>query len=80
MVHCKKKVSDFLVPSRDVTLQTIPLPGREYFSLFPARKSLVSDNPPGTGKSLIFFYSVPSFLNRCVVKQYPAVEISIVYI
>ncbi len=27
IIHCKKKVSDFPVPSRDVTYQT--LPGRE---------------------------------------------------
>ncbi len=44
IVHCNKKVTDFPVPSRDVTNQTIP-----------GRESLVSDIPAGTSKSLNFF-------------------------
>jgi hypothetical protein len=50
-LHCKKKVSDFSVPSRDVTNQTLLL-------LFPARESLVSDIPAGNGNIANFFYSV----------------------
>ncbi len=45
-----KKVSDFLVHSRDVTYQT--LPGRE---LFLTRESLVSDIPAGEGKTANLF-------------------------
>jgi hypothetical protein len=32
-------------------------------TLFPARENLVSDIPAGTGKSLIFFYSVQLVFN-----------------
>jgi hypothetical protein len=46
-LHCKKKVSGFPVPSRDVTNQT-PWPGIIY--LFHARESLVIDIPAGDGK------------------------------
>jgi hypothetical protein len=51
-----KKVSDFPVPSRDVTNRTIPR--REYFNLYsrPGRVCLVTSL--GTEKSLTFFYSV----------------------
>ncbi len=51
--------------SRDVTNQT--LPGRDFLKikLVPSRESLVSDIPPlGTGKSLIFFYSVSAGLSK----------------
>ncbi len=51
-VHCKKKVSDFPVPSRDVTNQ----PG--LIKLFPSRESLVSDIPAWDGKMASLFYSV----------------------
>ncbi len=44
-----EKYSHFLVPSRDVTDQT--LSGRGKTKLFPPRKSLVSDIPPGDGKT-----------------------------
>ncbi len=37
-LHCKRKVSEIPVPSRDVTYRT--LIGREKFKLFPARESL----------------------------------------
>jgi hypothetical protein len=43
-LHCKKKVSDFPVPSQDVTNQT--LPGK----FFMTRESLVGDTPAGAGK------------------------------
>jgi hypothetical protein len=44
-----KRVSHFLVPSRDVTDQT--LSGQEKTKLFPPRKSLISDIPAGDGKT-----------------------------
>jgi hypothetical protein len=51
-------MTGFPVLSRDVTNQT--LPGREYFNYsLPARVWLVT-SLPGTGKSIIFFYSVPA--------------------
>jgi hypothetical protein len=50
-----KKVSNFPVPRRDVTHQS-PWPG--IIKLFPARVSLVSDIPAGTGKWLTFFFIV----------------------
>jgi hypothetical protein len=43
-----KKVSDFLVPIRDVTENTLPWQG--IIKSFPARESLVSDIPTGEGK------------------------------
>jgi hypothetical protein len=50
--HTVKKVSDFLVPSRDVTNQT----GGE-IKLFPATESLISDFPAEDGKIDHLFYS-----------------------
>jgi hypothetical protein len=47
-VH-SEKVSDFPVPSQDITNQTFP-------KLFPARKNLVSDIPAGDGKIAYLFY------------------------
>ncbi len=46
--YCKKKISGFPVPSRDVTDQI--LPGRGIIKLFTARECLVSDIPAGDGK------------------------------
>ncbi len=43
-----KKVTDFPVPSRDVTSQT--LPGGENFNHATARESLVTGIPAGDGK------------------------------
>jgi hypothetical protein len=51
IVHCKKMVSDFPVPSRDVTNQT--LPGGESVG-----ESLVSDIPAGEGKIAKLFITV----------------------
>ncbi len=49
-IYTVKKVSDFPVPSRDVTNQTLPgRPGK--IVLYPARESLVSDIPAGAGNS-----------------------------
>jgi hypothetical protein len=48
MLHCKKKVRDFPVPSRDVTNQT--LSGREKLNYSPPWRVWL-----GTGKSLTFF-------------------------
>jgi hypothetical protein len=53
--NCKKKICGFPVPSRDFTYQT--LPDRECIK-FPARESLVSDNPSGDRKTANLFYSV----------------------
>jgi hypothetical protein len=47
-IHRKKKIFDILVPSRDVTYQTLT-------SLFSPRESLVSDIPAGDGISKAFF-------------------------
>jgi hypothetical protein len=48
-VHCRKKVTDFPVPSRDVTSQpNSPWPG--IIQLFPAREILVIDIPAGDRK------------------------------
>jgi hypothetical protein len=52
-VHCKKKVNDFPVPSRDVTNQTLP-----------ARQSLVSDIPAGDRNIANLFYSVFCFIQE----------------
>jgi hypothetical protein len=52
-----KNVSDFPVPSRDVTYQTLPA-WLGIIKLFPARESLVSDIPAGDGKIANIFYSV----------------------
>jgi hypothetical protein len=48
----KVKVSDFPVPSRDVS------PWQGIIKLFPFRKSLVRDIPAGDGKIVNLFYSV----------------------
>jgi hypothetical protein len=51
MVHRKKKVRKFPVPSRDVTTK-LSLGGKNYVitELFLPRESLVSDIPAGDGK------------------------------
>jgi hypothetical protein len=72
-LHCKKKVSDFPVPNRDVTNQT--LPDQEINCSLPGRVWLVTSRL-GTGNSLIFFYSVPGSLNfllSCDMSQTKAV-------
>jgi hypothetical protein len=61
-----KKVSDFPVPSQDVTYQTLP-------GMSPRQKKFFDYSPParvwlvtfrlGTGKSLSYFYSVLSLKN-----------------
>ncbi len=56
LLHCKKKVSDFPVPSREVTNQTPPWRGIIY--LFPAGESLESDIPAGDGKMANLFFTV----------------------
>ncbi len=63
-----KKVSDFPVPSRDVTNQT--LPGLDLFQLFLPRESLVSDIPAGDGKISNLFYSAVSFLMKHLESLY----------
>ena len=55
VLHCKKKISDFPVSSRDFTNQTT-LPGHGRVCLVTSRL--------GTGKSLTFFYSVYSDFRR----------------
>ncbi len=59
-VHCKKKVSNFPVPSLDFN-DHWPIPSWPVIiKLFPARgvSSLVSDIPAGDGKIANLFYSV----------------------
>ncbi len=52
-VHCKKNVTDFSIPNRDVTNQT--LPGLEFFNYSrPWRVWLVTSRL-GTGKTITFF-------------------------
>ncbi len=55
-VHCKKKVSGFPVPSRDVTNQTVP--GREYLNYSRPGRVWSVTSQLGTGKPLTFFYGV----------------------
>jgi hypothetical protein len=55
-------VTDFPVPSRYVTNQT--LPDGDLSKLFPTRESLVSDIPAGDGKISNLFYSVPCLKRR----------------
>jgi hypothetical protein len=45
-LHCKKRLSFFPFPSRDVTKQTLLV-----FKLLPARESLVIDIPAEDGKN-----------------------------
>jgi hypothetical protein len=56
-LHCKKKVREFPVPSRDVTTK-LSLGGNSdvITELFLPRGSLVSDIPAGDGKLVNFFY------------------------
>jgi hypothetical protein len=56
-MHCKKKVSGFPVPSRDVTYQTYHL-FTKLLNFSPARESLESDILTGDGKTANLFYSV----------------------
>jgi hypothetical protein len=56
ILHSKKKVSDFTVPSRDVTYQT--LLGRELLNSSRPRERLVRDIPAGDEKIFNLFYSV----------------------
>ncbi len=59
LVHRKKKLSEFPVPSRDVTTK-LSLGGNNdvIYKLFLPRGSLVSDIPAGDGKLDNFFYGV----------------------
>ncbi len=55
----QQKVTDFPIPSRDVTYQT--LPGWELLNSFrPCRESLFSDIPAGDGKIVNLFNRVKS--------------------
>jgi hypothetical protein len=58
-VH-QKNFSDFPIPGRDVTNQT--LPGREGLNFNPTGESLVSHIPAGDGKIVNLFFTVCSFL------------------
>jgi hypothetical protein len=49
-LHCKKRFSDFPVPGRDVTYQTLH-GAREELKLFPATESLVSGILAGDWKT-----------------------------
>ncbi len=52
-----KKVSDFTVPSRDVTNQTLPRSGIIYMKYSNSQPGLVTSRL-GTGKPVTFFYNV----------------------
>ncbi len=64
-MHCKKKVREFPVPSRDVTTK-LSLGGNNdvITELFLPRGSLVSDIPAGDGKLVNLFlqYSTDEYL------------------
>jgi hypothetical protein len=64
-LHCKKKVREFPVSSRDVTTK-LSLGGNNDFitELFLPRGSLVSDIPAGDGKLVNFFYGVVQIYRR----------------
>jgi len=64
-IHCKKRVSDFPVPSRDVTNQT--LPDREKIKLFLSRESFVSDIPVGDVKIANLFFTVYTILRSLIL-------------
>ncbi len=59
MIHRKKKVCEFPVPSRDVTTK-LSLGGNNdaITELFLPRGSLVSDIPAGDGKLVNLFFTV----------------------
>jgi hypothetical protein len=63
-LHCKKKLFDIPVPSRDVTYQftKLSLGGNNdvIYKLFPPRESLVNDIPAGDG-------NIEQFFLRCEV-------------
>jgi hypothetical protein len=69
MLHSKKKVREFPVPSWDVTTK-LSLGGNNdvITELFLPRESLVSDNPAGDGKLGNLFYGVD--LNSAPRTQY----------
>ncbi len=58
-VHHKKKVSEFPVPTRDVTTK-LSLGGNNdvITELFLSRGSLASDIPAGNGKLMNLFFTV----------------------
>jgi hypothetical protein len=59
VLHCKKKVREFPIPSRDVTTR-LSLGGNNdvITELFLPRGSLVSDIPAGDGKLANLFFTV----------------------
>jgi hypothetical protein len=65
LIHRKKKVREFPVPSRDVTTK-LSLGGNNdvITELFLPRGSLVSDIPAGDGKLVNLFYGVPERLRE----------------
>jgi hypothetical protein len=65
-VHCKQKVRDFSVPSRDVNNQTSSWPG--IIKLFPDRESLDSDIPAGDRKITNLFFTV-YVINKLELEQ-----------
>ncbi len=64
-----KKASYFPVPSQEVTYQTLPGRGKLKYSQ-PGRVWLLT-SWLGTGKSLIFFYSVTCSCLPCLVLAFP---------
>jgi hypothetical protein len=67
-LHCKKKVSDFPVPSQDVTNQTLPGVEKSYYSR-PGRVFFI-DIPAGDGKIFdIFLQSGTFFHNECITTK-----------
>jgi hypothetical protein len=56
LLHCKNRLEVFLLPA-GMSLTKLSL-ALGIIKLFPARESLFSDIPAGSGKQLNFFYSV----------------------
>ena len=69
LVHSKKKIREFPVPSRDVTSK-LSLGGNNdvITELFLPRGSLVSDIPAGDGKLVNLFYGVVAALSVCIFR------------
>ncbi len=71
-----KKVSGFPVPSAGRHSPNSPWPGK--IKLFPARESLVSDIPPGDGKTQTFFLHCTAWqgLLSCELLAIPAAAVA----
>ncbi len=66
-MHCKKRLMIFPFQP-GCHLPNSPWPGK--IKLFPARESLVNDIPARDGKTVNFFYSVPTYSSQeCTLRK-----------